>query len=75
MSLSKALNPSTAPVNQQQDKWLLLGSSLRELVCNCVNVKQRPLPAKIEVSKRSKDREKKIMSETKGEEVRDESRR
>lgn len=44
MSLSKALNSSTAPVNQQLTKWLLMGSSQGEIVCNCVNMKQCPLP-------------------------------
>lgn len=33
MSLSKALNPSTARVNQQQDKWVLLGGSPGGKLC------------------------------------------
>lgn len=40
MSLSKALNPSTSPVNQQQNKWLLLGNFLGDIVCNCMIMKQ-----------------------------------
>lgn len=49
MSLSKALNSSTAPANQQLTKWLFLASSLGEIVCNSVNMKQCSLPGKMEV--------------------------
>lgn len=39
MSLSKALNPLAAPVIQRQKKkWLLLVSSLGEIVCSHVNM-------------------------------------
>lgn len=43
VSLSKGLNPSTAPDNQQLTKLFLLGTSLGEIVCNCVKMKQCPL--------------------------------
>lgn len=55
MSLSKALNPSAAPVNQQQNKWLLLVSSLGEIVC--VNMKQCPFSASQQILKRKEKRE------------------
>lgn len=54
MSLSKALNPSTAPVNQQWDEWLLLGSSSGGSLC--VTARQCPLPAETEVMKKVKRR-------------------
>lgn len=43
MSLSKGLNLSTAPDNQQLTKLFLRGRSLGEIVCNCVKMKQCPL--------------------------------
>lgn len=68
MSLSKALNPSTTPVNQQRDEWLLLGSSREEYLCNCKTV---PTPCRDGGYEESKEKEKSC-ERLKGEEVRGE---